>query len=49
MGRIFKRGGVYWIAYCYRGREYGESARSGKEGDARRLLGKKLGEVGRGR
>ncbi len=26
MGRIFKRGSVYWIAYSYRNQEYRESA-----------------------
>jgi integrase len=49
MGRVFKRGVTYWIAYFYRGKEYRESARSTKESDARRLLKKRLGEIGRGR
>jgi integrase len=48
MGRIFKRGPVYWIAYSHRGKEYRESARSEKEAAARRLLKKRLGEIGRG-
>lgn len=49
MGRVFKRGELYWIAYSYRGREYRESAKSDKEADAGRLLKKRLGEIGRGR
>jgi integrase len=49
MGRLFRRGGVVWIAYCYRGKEYRESARSDRESDANRLLKKRLGEIGRGR
>jgi len=49
MGRIFKRGSTYWIAYFHRGQEIRESSHSTKEGDARRLLKKRLGEIGRGR
>jgi len=49
MGRIFKRGSVYWIAYCYRGKEHRESSRSNSESQARKLLKRRLGEVGRGR
>jgi integrase len=49
LGRIFKRSDVYWIAYFHRGKEYRESSHSSKESDARRLLKKRLGEIGRGR
>ncbi len=49
MGRIFKRGPVYWIAYSYRGREYRETSRSTRERDAVRLLKRRLGEIGHGR
>ncbi len=49
MGRVFKRGDIYWIAYSYRGREHRESTHSDKEADAGRLLKKRLGEIGRGR
>jgi integrase len=51
MGRIFKRGEVWWVAYCYRGREYRESTRAtGNKGEtlAGKLLKKRLGEIGRG-
>ena len=49
MGRIFKRGEIYWIAYCHRGQEPQESSGSTKEADARRLLKKRLGEIGQGK
>src|ERR1700683_3468340 len=49
MGRIFKRGSVYWIAYCYRGKEHRESSRSDNENRARKLLKQRIGEVGTGR
>ncbi len=45
MGRIFKRGPVYWIAYSYRGKEYRESSRSESESQARKLLKKRIGET----
>jgi integrase len=45
MGRLFKRGEMFWIAYNHRGREYRESAGSTKEADAGRLLKKRLGEI----
>lgn len=45
LGRIFKRGDIYWIAYSHRGKEFRESAKSTKESDARRLLKKRLGEI----
>ena len=49
MGRIFKRGSVYWIAYYHRGKEHRESSHSESEKEARRLLKKRIGEVGTGR
>lgn len=49
MGRVFKRGETYWIAYCYRGQEHRESAKSDREVEASRLLKKRLGEMGRGK
>jgi len=49
MGRIFKRGSIYWIAYCYRGKEHRESSRSDSEAQARKLLKRRLGEAGTGR
>jgi len=48
MGRIFKRGPVYWIAYSYRGKEHRESACSGSESQARKLLKQRIGETSAG-
>lgn len=45
MGRVFKRGEIYWIAYCHRGKEVRESARSTQEADAKKLLKKRIGEI----
>ena len=42
-GRIFKRGDVWWLAYCHRGKEVRESSHSTKEADAKRLLKKRSG------
>jgi hypothetical protein len=49
MGRVFKRGSVYWIAYTHSGKEYRESSQSEKESDARRLLKKRIGEGSSGK
>lgn len=46
MGRIFKRGPIYWIAYYHRGKEYRESSQTESEKEALRLLKKRIGEVG---
>jgi integrase len=48
MGRIFKRGSVYWVAYYRRGEEHRESSGSENENRARKLLKKRLGETSRG-
>ena len=48
MGRIFKRGPVYWVAYYHRGQEYRESSHSENESQARKLLKQRLGEMSRG-
>ena len=49
MGRVFKRGSAWWVSYYHRGREYRESSHSESEVQAKRLLKKRLGEIGRGR
>jgi integrase len=49
MGRVFKRGPVYWVAYYHRGKEYRESAESESESAAKKLLKKRIGEVAQGR
>ena len=49
LGRVFRRGRVYWIQYSFRGQQHRESSESKSEAAARRLLKKRLGEMGRGR
>ena len=49
IGRIFKRGSTWWIAYSFRGKEHRESSQSESEAQARRLLKKRVGEMGRGK
>jgi integrase len=49
LGRIFKRGPVYWIAYYHRGKEHRESSHSESETQARKLLKQRIAEVGTGR
>jgi hypothetical protein len=49
LGRIFKRGDIWWIAVSHRGREVRETSHSTREADAKRLLKRRLGEIGRGR
>lgn len=49
MGRIFRRGEVWWIAYYVNGTERRESAKSNGEGDARRLLKNRLKQIHGGR
>lgn len=49
MGRIFKRGDTFWIAYNHRGKEFRESSHSSNERVASKLLKKRIIESGRGR
>src|SRR5690348_8085289 len=49
LGRIFKRGSIWWVAYYHRGKEFRESTESDKQSNAKKLLKKRLGEMGRGR
>ena len=49
MGRVFKRGSVYWISYYHRGKEFRESSESENESTAKKLLKKRIGEVAQGR
>jgi len=48
-GSIYKRGGLYWVKYYRNGTSYRESSKSDKEGKARKLLKKRLGEISLGR
>jgi integrase len=49
MGRCYLRGRTWWVQYSFRGKTVRESSGSEKEQDAKRLLKKRLGEMGRGR
>ena len=49
MGRVFRRGRVYWIAFYHRGNEIRESSGSEKEADARKLLKRRIAETQTGR
>jgi hypothetical protein len=49
LGSIYKRGGVYWISWYYRGERYRESSKSTKKKDAEDLLRKRIRDVGKGR
>jgi hypothetical protein len=49
MGRVFRRGQICWIEYWHRGKQYRASSRSTREPDARKLLKKRLGEIGLGK
>jgi integrase len=49
MGRIFKRGSTYWIAFYHRGKEHRESSQSDNESVARKLLKQRIGEATQGK
>lgn len=48
MGELKKRGRTWWIRYYRNGRRYEESSGSDKEGDAKRLLRVREGDIERG-
>ncbi len=48
MGSIYKRGRIYWISYYRGGKQYFESARTERKGEARRLLAMRTGDIARG-
>jgi integrase/DNA-binding XRE family transcriptional regulator len=47
LGRIYRRGGVWWIRYGHRGQDLRESSGSRRKEEARALLLKRLQEIGR--
>jgi len=47
-GRIYQRGQIWWIQYCFREKVFWETSRTEDERIARRLLRKRLGEIGVG-
>lgn len=46
MGRVFKRGQIWWVAYCHKGKEYRESSRSRQKDEAQYLLKQRLADPG---
>lgn len=48
MGKLKKRGRVWWIRYCRSGKRYEESSHSKKESEARSLLRIREGDIERG-
>jgi len=48
MGHIYKRGQTFWVKYYRDGRAFYESSESKKEGDAKRLLRLREGDIERG-
>jgi integrase len=49
MGSVYKRGSVWWVCFYHRGKQYRESSHSESESQAKKLLKKRLGEIGRGK
>jgi integrase len=45
-GRLFQRGGVWWIAYYHRGQEIRESAKTPSQKKAEKLLDQRLRKAG---
>jgi len=48
MGSLYKRGRIWWIKYYRNGKAFRESSKSKKISDAKRLLQKRDGEMGKG-
>lgn len=49
LGRIYRRGEVWWIQYGYRGQDRRESTHSAVHADAVKLLNRRRAEIGTGR
>ncbi len=49
MGRLYRRGEIYWIEYWHRNQQHRESSKSTRESDAVKLLKSRLGEIGQGK
>jgi integrase len=49
MGTIYRRGSKYWIKYHRNGKQYFESTKSTKEGDAKKLLRIREGHIAEGK
>jgi integrase len=49
MGMIYLRGNTFWVKYYRNGKPYRESSHSDKEGEAKKLMKKREGEIVEGR
>ena len=49
IGRVFKRGSIWWIAFYHRGEEYRESSESESEFQAGKMLKDRLKRIGKRR
>ncbi len=49
MGRVYPRGRIWWVQYCFRGKVHWESSRSTKRSEAVALLRRRQAEMGLGR
>jgi integrase len=49
LGRVYRRGRVWWVEYWHRGQQHRESSRSERRVDAERLLKHRLKKIARGR
>ncbi len=49
LGRVYKRGNIWWVQYNYRGTTHRESSHSRNRNDAVKLLRRRHSEMGRGR
>jgi integrase len=49
MGMIYRRGNIWWVKYYQGGKAYRESSKSRKQGDARKLLNMREGQIAEGR
>jgi integrase len=49
MGRIYRRGRIWWVQYSHRGRLHRESSGSDRQSEATKLLRRRQGEMGTGR
>ena len=49
LGRVYRRGQIWWVEYWLRGNQYRESARSCERKEALRLLRQRQAEIGQGR
>ena len=48
-GRLYQRGGTWWVQFRHMGRLYRESSGSSRQSKAVKLLNRRLGEIGQGR